>query len=130
MTLALDRILKIEDCDIKYEPKYDFTLPTFFHDVIGVTVNQNGQTEKVLLQVSNETAPYIITKPLHHSQQIVETLPKGVVFSLNVQLNFELEREILGFGNQIKVIEPERLKRRIKEVLGQALDLYNINSSR
>jgi hypothetical protein len=91
---------------------------------MGVTVNQNGQAEKVLLHADNETAPYIITKPLHHSQQIVETLPNGVIISLQVQLNFELEREILGFGDRIKVIAPERLKRRIKETLEHALDLY------
>lgn len=124
LTLALDRILSIEDCAVNYVPKQNFSLPSYLHDVIGVTVNQNGQAEKVVLHVNNESAPYIITKPLHHSQAIVETLPTGVVFSLNVQLNFELEREILGFGDHIKVIAPERLKRRIKETLERALDLY------
>src|SRR5690606_33584043 len=36
-----------------------------------------------------------------------------------------LEREILGFGDHIKVIAPERLKRRIRETLEHALDLYH-----
>jgi predicted DNA-binding transcriptional regulator YafY len=124
LTLALDRIVSIKPCEVKYAPRENFSLPNFLHDVIGVTVNQNGQAEKVLLHADNETAPYIITKPLHHSQQIVETLPNGVIISLQVQLNFELEREILGFGDRIKVIAPERLKRRIKETLEHALDLY------
>jgi predicted DNA-binding transcriptional regulator YafY len=124
LTLALDRIVTIKPCEVKYVPREDFNLPNFLHDVIGVTVNQNGQSEKVLLHADNETAPYIITKPLHHSQQIVETLANGVIISLQVQLNFELEREILGFGDRIKVIAPERLKRRIKETLEHALDLY------
>jgi predicted DNA-binding transcriptional regulator YafY len=124
LTLALDRIVSIKPCELKYVPRENFSLPNFLHDVIGVTVNQNGQAEKVLLHADNETAPYIITKPLHHSQQIVETLPNGVIISLQVQLNFELEREILGFGDRIKVIAPERLKRRIKETLEHALDLY------
>jgi hypothetical protein len=69
-------------------------------------------------------APYIVTKPIHHSQEVVETLPHGVVFSIHVQLNFELEREILGFGDRIKVLAPERLKRRIKAQFENALDLY------
>jgi len=125
MTLALDRIISIEGCDIKYIPKQNFNLVVHLNDVIGVTVNQNGQTDKVLLQADNETAPYILTKPLHHSQKVVETSPIGVTFSLDVQLNFELEREILGFGDRLKVIAPERLKRRIKETLEHALDLYH-----
>lgn len=56
MTLALDRIISIEGCDIKYVPRQDFNLIAYLYDVIGVTVNQNGQTEKVLLLADNETA--------------------------------------------------------------------------
>lgn len=124
MNLALDRIISIEDCDITYVPKKDFNLEMFLNDVIGVTVSQNGQTENVILLADHETAPYIVTKPLHHSQQVVESSSIGVVISLQVQLNFELERELLGFGDRIKVIAPERLKRRIKSTLEHALDQY------
>lgn len=124
LTLALDRIISIKDCEVRYVSKDSFSLPTFLHDVIGVSVNPNGPVEKILLQADYETAPYIITKPLHHSQQIVENTRSGVVISLNVQINFELEREILGFGDRVKVLAPERLKRRIKTIFEQALNLY------
>lgn len=124
LTLALDRIISIVDCDVKYIPKLDFNLTDYLHDVIGVTVNAGGQAERVLLHADHETAPYILTKPLHHSQQVVETSSTGTTFSLHVQLNFELEREILGFGDRVKVIAPERLKRRIKETFEHALDQY------
>ncbi len=124
LTLALDRVISIEGCDVKYVPRQDFNLATYLNDVIGVTVNQNGQADKVLLLADNETAPYILTKPLHHTQEVVETTRSGVVFSLRVQLNFELEREILGFGDRVKVLAPERLKRRVKETLEHAIDLY------
>ncbi len=46
-----------------------------------------------------------------------------------MQLNFELEKEILSFGNRIKVIAPEKLKRRIKDILDQALDQYQYDFS-
>ena len=124
LTLALDRIISIEPCDAKYVPRGNFNLQSFLHQIIGVTVNPNGAPEKVLLQFDSETVPYVTTKPLHHSQEVVETLSNGVVIGLQVQLNFELEREILGFGDHVKVIAPEKLKRRIKETLEQALDLY------
>src|SRR5690606_13318427 len=61
---------------------------------------------------------------IHHSQQLIEKLPHGIVVSLEVQLNFELEREILGFGDRVRVIRPEKLKRKIKEKLAHAIDLY------
>lgn len=124
MNLALDRIVSIEDCDVRYVPRQDFNLASYLKDVIGVTVNQNGQVENVLLHADPETAPYIITKPIHHSQQVVETSASGTIFSLHVQLNFELEREILGFGDRVKVVAPEKLKRKIKETLEHAIDRY------
>lgn len=131
LTLALDRIISIEGCDIKYIPKKDFNLVDYLNDVIGVTVNINSPTERILFTADHDTAPYIITKPLHHSQEVVETTSSGTTFALNVQLNFELERELLGFGDRVRVIAPERLKRRIKEIFTHALDSYQyeFNSS-
>lgn len=124
LTLALDRILTLGECDVKYLPRNDFNLKTYLNDVLGVTVNPNEEPSKVLLLADHKAAPYILTKPIHHSQEVVETTPEGTVFSMKVQLNFELERELLGFGDRVKIIAPERLKRRIKETFEHALDLY------
>ncbi|HEY3405141.1 MAG TPA: WYL domain-containing protein [Ohtaekwangia sp.] len=130
MNLALDRILQIEECQRPYIPKQkNFTLTDHLKDVIGVSVSPGARREKVILFADNATAPYIITKPLHHSQQVEETLSHGIIVSIQVQLNFELEREILGFGNRVRVIAPERLKRRVKECLEQALDQYQYELS-
>lgn len=124
MTLALDRIVEVRNSDVKYITQKNFNLSEYFNHVIGVTVQPEGKPEEVILFADRETAPYIITKPLHHSQKILEQEPGGVTISIQVQLNFELEREILGFGDRIKVIAPERLKRRIKDKFEQALDQY------
>jgi predicted DNA-binding transcriptional regulator YafY len=129
MNLALDRIISIRPTAVKYVPNQAFNISEYFNNVIGVTVDQNSLPEKVVIFADNETAPYIVTKPLHHSQQIIEKLPHGMTFSITVQLNFELEREILGFGNRIKVVAPERFKRRIKEHFEDALDRYQYDLS-
>lgn len=124
LTLALDRILEIKPSSVKYLAMKEFNLAEHFEHVIGVTVEPNGKPEVVTFFADRDTAPYIITKPVHHSQQILDEQPEGVTFSIKVQLNFELERELLGFGDRLKVLAPERLKRRIKEKFEQALDLY------
>ncbi|HTJ50337.1 MAG TPA: WYL domain-containing protein [Cyclobacteriaceae bacterium] len=123
--LALDRIVSISDCPRNFigKPK-DFNPSEIYKNILGVTVNQNGKTEKILILADHQTAPYIQTKPIHHTQRIEETLPNGVIFSFDVQLNFELERELLGFGDRIRVLAPERLKQKIKVILTHALDQY------
>ncbi len=130
MTLALDRIINIEDCPRPYIPKKkDLNLNNHLKDVLGVSVSPGAKVEKVVLFADNATAPYIITKPIHHSQEVEETLPHGTIISFHVQLNFELEREILGFGDRVRVIAPERLRRRIKDCLNDALDQYHYELS-
>ncbi|MEJ1237277.1 WYL domain-containing protein [Chryseolinea sp. T2] len=124
MNLALDRIISIEDCPARFIPRDDFNLSIYLNDVIGVSVNRDGQKETVLFHADRETAPYILTKPLHQSQEVVEANSHGTTFSICVQLNFELEREILGFGDRVKVIAPDKLKRRIKDILQQAIEQY------
>lgn len=125
LNLALDRIVAINKSEAPYKECDDLNLKSYFKDVIGVTVNSNAAPEKIILFFDSPTAPYVLTKPLHHSQKLVESLPFGTIISLEVQINFELEKEILGFGDSARVISPEKLKRRIKDKLGHAIDLYN-----
>lgn len=130
LTLALDRITHLKPCSDSYiEKKSDFQISDYLRDVLGVTVNTGGIAETVTLLADPQTAPYIVTKPIHHSQQVIETTAAGTLFSLHVQHNFELEREILGFGGHVKVLGPERLKRRIKDCLEQAIEQYQYEMS-
>ena len=125
MTLALDRILDIEISEESFYQRKYFEASSYFHDVVGVTVNANQNPQEVLLFVERGNAPYVLTKPIHHSQKLVKKEHNGVVISLQVQINFELERVILGFGDGVKVLAPANLKRRIKGKLLHAIDAYH-----
>lgn len=123
LTLALDRIVELSHSEASYVlPDYELT--DYFKDVIGVTVSPTVRPIKVLLWIHKSNAPYVLTKPLHASQQLVERVDDGVIVSIEVQHNFELEREILGFGESMKVLQPKRLKNRIEFKLNKAAELY------
>ena len=102
----------------------DFDSATYFKDVIGVTVSQNLQPEKVTLYINRRHAPYVLTKPFHPSQKLISSDEEGITISLEVQHNFELEKEILGLGDGVVVISPERLKRVIFNRLNHSVDQY------
>ncbi len=121
--IALDRIKSLEM--LKNAVYTEGVLDaTFFDDLIGVTKNEGMQPVKVVFWADKKTTPYILTKPLHHSQEIEEAREDGTVFSINVIWNFELERELLGFGETIEVILPTRLRRLIKTRLQKTLAFY------
>lgn len=111
LNLALDRIHTIDEQGTPpYLPNESIDPEHYYKDVIGVTVSQNIRPSHVRILVNHLNAPYVETKPLHHSQQVVERTDKGIIISLHVQINFELEREILGFGPGMVVLAPESLR--------------------
>ena len=123
--LALDRIIAI-DFDFNLEHlNEDFDAEHYYRDVIGVTVNEGLRTQKILIWIEKSNAPYVITKPFHHSQNIEKQEENGsILISLNLKINNEFERLILGFGEYLKVISPESLRLRIKEKFEKALKNY------
>ena len=124
LNLALDRIISIEKSTKPYVFDATFDSENYYKDVIGVSVSPQLKTEQVILYVVHKHAPYVETKPFHYSQRVIDRDNYGVTFTLDVQHNFELEKEILGLGENIKVIAPERLRRNIKERLYHAIDTY------
>lgn len=124
--LALDRIVRI---DYDFQTPYineDFNAELYYKNVVGVTVNSGVQPRRIQLWIDNINAPYVITKPLHSSQRLLETYEDGSI-KINLFLieNYELDRLLLGFGNGIEVLEPPRLRNRIKDILHKSLERYN-----
>jgi predicted DNA-binding transcriptional regulator YafY len=116
ITFALDRIkdITINNKELFKEHR-NFDALTFFKPIIGVTRNIGVTPIVITFIVNPYHAPYIKTKPLHHSQVLVQDTKQGSTFTIEVIPNFELEREILGFGDGIKIISPNSFLRSIKK---------------
>ena len=124
MILALDRMESFKELPGEKFQKPSFEINSYFDNVIGVTKMPTQKSQLIVLQIVKEHAPYVITKPLHHSQKILKEDGEGMIFSIQVIWNFELEREILGFGEQIKVLSPLRLAGKMQSRMKQTLQKY------
>ncbi|TWF32822.1 putative DNA-binding transcriptional regulator YafY [Chitinophaga polysaccharea] len=124
-TLALDRIVAISINEtVLYLPNNNGHTPeTYYEHTIGPSVMELPP-EEVIIAVTAEHAPYVITKPLHHSQQVIAKDKDGITISIRVAHNLELQREILGFGNGMQVLAPEKLRRAIRYKLEKAAEAY------
>jgi len=122
--LALDRIKSIEHSKEKYLPNNEINFEEYFEDIIGVTKNEGQVLSKIVLLANSTLSPYIKTKPLHGSQTKIEDNDDGYKFSIEVIPNFELEKLIMSYGEDIKVIEPKDFKQKIKERLINNLNSY------
>lgn len=122
-TLALDRIISVEKTDLPFKNK-PFSADEIFQHIIGVTFAANAPLHDVVFSVRGINSQYVITKPFHHSQKVLYKKENEIYFSIKVQLNFELERLILGFGDSITIHQPEHLRKRIHFMLKKAVENY------
>ena len=123
ITLALDRMSAIQVMeDIDYID-YNIDGDKFYRDVVGATVT-NSRAQRIQFWIEKRHAPYVITKPFHRSQRLIEETEDGVIFNIFVKINFELERLLLGYGDSIEILKPERLRRRIHYILHCANQRY------
>ena len=121
--LALDRIHSFKESKQKYiQTEIDFN--EYFEDVIGVTIKENIPLEKVILQVENDRWAYINSKPIHGSQKFKEQNSEFAIIQLDLQINKELINIILGFGADVKVLEPIHLQNTIKDKIKKLNEKY------
>ncbi|MGB5981710.1 MAG: WYL domain-containing protein [Nonlabens sp.] len=125
VTLALDRILGMDyDFSTRYIPS-GLDADTYYNNTIGVTVLDNRNLVDVTFKVNAANAPYVLTKPFHASQEVIEKhQDKSITFKIRVHQNYELERLLLGFGESLEVLKPNRLRRLMKKKFRDALKVY------
>lgn len=124
--LALDRIHEMGAAPGEvYQESKAIDPDTFFDNLIGVTKNINDKAHTIRFWAAPEQVPYIETKPLHKSQFVVQRDEDGsAIFQMEVVLNYELEKDLLGFGEGIKVLSPKCLVNNMSRRLRKASQYY------
>ncbi|MET3978076.1 putative DNA-binding transcriptional regulator YafY [Mucilaginibacter sp. UYP25] len=122
--LALDRIISIEEVKARYLENTTIDWEEYFEDIVGVTKPIDAIVENINLHFIGPTGKYIASKPLHGSQKSKWLTEDLFEVSLDVMINYELERLILSYGNSIKVLSPNRLVDLIKKRLEDARKHY------
>lgn len=114
--LPLDRIEEIRSADIPFVENKEVDFDTYFDDIVGVTKPKADVAEETIrLKFDNKRFPYIVSKPIHHSQKVVDD--NNCIVDITVRPNKELEALILSFGPQVEVVAPETFRQQISEKL-------------
>lgn len=119
--LPLDRIVSITQSREAYEPD-DSNFKEILSNLIGVTVNKDTEIEDIGLRFSESRFPYILTKPLHKSQEVADEENK--IVKIRVYPNKELESQLLQFGSDVEVLYPQVLRERIKQKIAEMYAKY------
>lgn len=106
----------------------DVDFEHYFDNIVGVTDYTNRPVEHVEIWVAASELPYILSKPLHHTQMIVSQDDKGAIISIDVKLNYELEQTILSYGEGIEVMKPVELREKLNRRIQKLLSIYNTSA--
>lgn len=124
LIFALDRIQDIKKSKEKYYSNMDFKPEDFFKYSLGITQLNNTKPETVILSFTPAEARYIMSQPLHPTQEIILENDKEVQIKMQLYLTQELIMMILSYGPAVKVITPEKLKNQVKDFVAQTSRLY------
>ena len=122
-TFALDRISSFAHAPEEiYLEQHKPEPDSYFKNTIGITLNSEPQIIK--LKFAPSMIPYLRSQPLHESQEIVEECADYMIITLLLTINYELESLLLGFAEEVEVLEPAGLRKKIAERMSQAAWKY------
>lgn len=122
--LALDRIVEIKEVKSKFIENKFVDFKEYFEDIIGVTKPDDIAPIKIELLFSTDEAPYVLTKPIHGSQRKIRLDENGLLISIEVIPNYELEKLIFSFGENVKVVGPKLFAEKIKTRISKLSESY------
>lgn len=123
MNMALDRIQSLNLSKVTFRSNEKIDFDSYFKDVIGVTIpNDDVKKEDIKLKFTPERFPYVVSKPLHHSQQIIEG--EEYTITLSVKPTRELEQQLFSFGPDVEVISPPLYRAYLQKKIEKTMKKY------
>nr|WP_315234098.1 WYL domain-containing protein [uncultured Flavobacterium sp.] len=120
-TFGLDRISNLKITDTKFKP-ISYNVEREFQHAFGVETYARAQ--KVVLQFSWQQGNYIKTFPLHESQSILEENEDIIILEINIHTTNDIIMELLKYGSDVEVLEPQSLIALMKKRIEQMANLY------
>ena len=122
--LALERMRAVQLKSDHAIPSIKMEPDRFYADCFGI-IHDDQRPEWIRFKVYGHQVSYIRTKPLHVSQEEIETTAEYAIFRIYVRPSFDLVQQLLWNREHIEVIAPDHFREEIKEILQRMLGRYS-----
>ncbi len=119
-TFVPGRVSSVKQTGKTFPRPQKFSLEKRLRDSFGVH-SGDGQFE-VLLRFDARVADYVREKKWHESQQLRELKNGGVELGLKLSSLMEIQRWVLSWGGDVRVIKPRELAESIREAAKRILE--------
>ena len=121
---GMDRIKNIAKTDKLFKRTKEFNAKNYFKHSFGITRKIDEEPIDLVLKFNAINIPYVLSKPLHSSQKIINQTKNSLTISIKVYESHELNMAILGYGAGVEVIAPKSYINYIKGVADGMTKLY------
>jgi predicted DNA-binding transcriptional regulator YafY len=122
-TFKIERIEAIDTTSEPYTIPPDFNANEFLGSSWGIVVE--GEVKTIRLKINTPEIARIMEETVWHPSQVLEKQSDGsVIMTLRLTETVELYSWILGWGEQVEVLEPTELRQEIIETAKAMLEVY------
>jgi len=124
-TYALDRIKGMEITKKKFVYPVSKRPKSYFRDSFGIIVpDHSNPVEPIILKFNAFKGKYVKSLPLHLSQEIIKDDQEELIINLSIHATFDLEMQLLSYGDNVEVIKPLSLRNAMVDRLTRSLERY------
>jgi len=123
-TFALDRLTNLEITNLSFESREPYNIEQSFRYCFGIISPNNEDPQEIILSFNPFQGKYIKSLPLHETQTILVDNQDELRIKLTLYLTHDLMMELLSYGDNMKVIEPQALVAQIKTAHEKAYEQY------
>ena len=120
-SFALDRMNAVAVSEKPFTVPKSFDARSFFSTRYGVLQYEGEKPARIKLKVCARQANYFRTLPLHSSQKETEKNAEYSIFSYYLTPNYDFIHDVLYFGDDVEVLEPEVLR----ESMAKTIEMLN-----
>ena len=123
---SFDRMQEVSLTNVKFEVRDDFDAQDYFSECFGVFASESTPAERIVLRAYNKQRYYLNDLPLHHSQKVIGRGENYTDFEYYIRPTIDFCGHILSLANQLKVICPQSLAARIRQLAIDTLERYGM----
>ncbi len=120
---SLDRIESFSLSNMPFVENRNIDFEKYFDEIVGVTIpNDDIVKENIVLRFTQGRFPYVVSKPIHPTQHIVDE--NDCIIEISVRPTKELSQQIFSFIPDVEVLSPEWYRQEICQKIEENLKKY------
>ncbi len=124
-TFSLDRMTDLKITTKKFLFPTNFNVNSYYNYSFGIIIPEDEKYKEIILSFTPFQGKYIKSLPLHESQKVLVDNEHEFRVRIDVYITYDLIMELMSFGAELKIIEPQWLVDDVKQRLKKTLERYD-----